>query len=44
MCGGLEGNVVQTRIINYLNKCKVLNYIVRAKGFAETHLKVTFRQ
>lgn len=44
MCDDFEGNVVKTRIINYLYKCKVPNYIVREKGFVETYIKVTFRQ
>lgn len=44
MCDGFKENVVKTKIINYLYKWKVLNYIVREKGFAETYLKETFRQ
>lgn len=44
MCNGYEGNVVKTKIIYYLYKWKVLNYILREKAFAETYLKETFRQ
>lgn len=40
MCDVCEGNVVKTRIINYFYKCKVLNYIVREKGFAKTYIYI----